>query len=86
MSSFLTSTLTIISPPPCHGGIASSNFGAAVEHADAGRSAHFVSGEGEEIAAHLLDIDRQMSRALRRIDQGQRARPRAPSGKARPRD
>ena len=35
---------------------------ASVEHADPGRSAHFVSGEGEEIAAQFLHIDRQCAR------------------------
>ena len=49
------------------------NFGATVKHADPGRPAHLVSGEGEEIATQFLHIDRQMSRALRRIDQRQRA-------------
>ena len=49
------------------------NLGATVKHADAGRRTHFVTGEGEEIATHLLHIDRQMPGALRRIDEGQGA-------------
>ena len=49
------------------------NFGATVERADAGRATHFVTGESEEIATHFLHIDRQMTRALRGIDQSERA-------------
>ena len=49
------------------------NLRPTVERADPGRPTHFVSGEGEEIAAQFLHIDRQMSRALRRIDQCERA-------------
>ena len=49
------------------------NFRAAIERADAGRSAHFVSGEGEEIATEFLHIERHMSGALRGIDQRDRA-------------
>ena len=62
------------------------NFGAAVERADPGRSTHLVAGEGQEIAAQLLDIDRQMSGALRRIDQRDGADRARFLGKARPRD
>ena len=47
------------------------NLRATVEHADTGRSAHLVSGEREEIASHFLHIDRQVTRALRRVDQSQ---------------
>ena len=49
------------------------HFRATVERADAGRPAHFVSGKGEEIAADLLHIDRQMPGALRGIDERHRA-------------
>ena len=70
-------TLTIISPPPCHGGIGFENFRAAVKRADAGRRTHFVAGEGEEIATELLHIDRQMPGALRGIDERDRRRLRA---------
>ena len=49
------------------------NFRASVKRADAGRPTHFVSGKGEEIATQFLHIERQMSRALRRIDQRERA-------------
>ena len=53
------------------------NIGPPVKRPDASRSAHFVSGESEEIAAQLADIDRQMSYALGRIHQRERAdRPR----------
>ena len=47
------------------------NFGATVERADAGRPTHLVSGERQEIASHFLHIDRQMSGALRCIDQSE---------------
>ena len=83
---FSRATLTIISPPPCQGGIAFQNLGATVERADARRATHLVTGESEKIAAQLLHIERQMPGALRGIDQGKRARPRAPAGKDRPRD
>ena len=35
-----------MSPPPCHGGIASSSARASPEHADAGRPEELVPGEG----------------------------------------
>ena len=70
---FSRATLTIISPPPCQGGIDVENFRATVERADPGRPTHFVSGEGEEIATDFLHIDRQMTGALRGIDQRERA-------------
>ena len=57
------------------------NLRAAVERADPGRSAHFVSGEGQEIAADFLHIDRQMARALRRSRPASARRPRAPAAK-----
>ena len=44
-------------------------LGAAVEGASSSGSAHFVAGEGEEIAAEFLDIDRHVARALGGIDQ-----------------
>ena len=49
------------------------NCRAPVERADAGWPTHFVSGEGEEIAAQLADVDRQMPRALCRVHQRERA-------------
>ena len=49
------------------------NFGATVERTDAGRATHLVSGESEKIATQLLHIERQMTRALRCVDQRQRA-------------
>ncbi len=36
---------------------------------EAGRAAHLVRGEREEIAANLLHVDGAMSRTLRRIDE-----------------
>src|SRR6266850_7333224 len=49
------------------------NFRARVERSNASRPTHFVSGEGEEVAAQLLDIERQMSRALRGIHEREHA-------------
>src|SRR5437899_5566538 len=43
------------------------NLFPRVQHSDASRATHFVSGEGHEIAAQCPDIDRQMSDALCRI-------------------
>ncbi len=43
---------------------------ASVECADAGGAAHFVSGNGEEIAADLLDVERAVSGALGGVDEG----------------
>ena len=40
------------------------HFLPAIEHADAGRAAHFVAGEREEIATDLLHIQRTMCPAL----------------------
>ncbi len=45
----------------------------SVKRADASRATHFVSGEGEEIAAQLLHVDGHMSHALRRVHQRERA-------------
>ncbi len=70
---FSSVTLTIISPPPCQGGIASRISKRAVEHANSGRRAHFVTGERQKIATDLLHVQRHVPDALRRIDQGDRA-------------
>ena len=43
------------------------HFLAAIQNADAGRPAHFVAGEREEIAADFLHVDRAMAGALRGI-------------------
>ena len=45
----------------------------AVKHADTGRSTHLVTGESEEIAAELLNIERHVPDALRCINQSDRA-------------
>ena len=50
-------TARIMSPPPCHGGIALEQRLAAVEHADAGRAAHLVAGERIEVAVERLHVD-----------------------------
>ena len=50
---------------PSHG----SEISAAEESAASSGRAHFVAGEGEEIAAEFLDIDRHVARALGGIDQ-----------------
>src|SRR5438552_4075210 len=49
------------------------NLSAPIERTDAGWPTHFVSGEGEEIAAQLAHVDWQMSRALGRVHQRKRA-------------
>src|SRR6185437_11983541 len=41
----------------------------AVKHADAGRAVKLMSGEGIEIAIEVLNIDREMHRALGAVDQ-----------------
>ena len=43
------------------------------EHTDAGRSKHLVRGEGEVVDAEFCDIDWQMRRALRRVNDHRRA-------------
>ena len=45
----------------------------SVKRANSSRPTHFVSGEGKEIAAQLLYIERHVSCTLGRIDQRQRA-------------
>jgi hypothetical protein len=45
------------------------DFLAAIQDADARGSAHFVAGEGEEIAADLLHIQQQVPGALRGVHQ-----------------
>ncbi len=45
------------------------HFLAAVQDPDAGRPAHFVAREGQEVAADLLDIHRAMPGALRGVHQ-----------------
>ena len=43
------------------------NLRASVEHADAGRPAHLMSGKRKEIAAELLHIERHVPDALRSV-------------------
>ena len=49
------------------------HFGVGVERADSSGGAHFVTGEGVEVAAKLLHVDRHVAGALRTIDERQRA-------------
>src|SRR5205814_6416689 len=58
-------------PVPGRHGV--ENFSATIKGANTCRGTHFVSGESEEVATHLLNIYGQMSRALRRIDERQSA-------------
>ena len=51
----------------------------AIQHADAGRPAHFVAGEREEIAADFLHIERPMAGALRGVHQRRDAAACAPA-------
>ena len=44
-------------------------FAPAIQNPKAGRTAHFMRGEREEIAADLLHVDGAMARTLRRIDE-----------------
>src|SRR5439155_24528905 len=55
-------------------------LGAAPEHADARRAAELVRGEGEEVAAELLDVDAPLRRRLRRVHDHERALFARPSG------
>ena len=50
-------TVSIISPPPCHGGIASSRRLLAVQRADAGRAVHLVRRERVEVAIECAHVD-----------------------------
>ena len=49
------------------------NFRSAIENADSSGRTHFVTGESEEIAAELLNIERHVPDALRCINQSDRA-------------
>ena len=66
-------TSLIMLPPPCHGGMASSILGLAVEHADAGRAEHLVAGEHVEIGVERLHVDRHVAHGLGAVDQHARA-------------
>ena len=46
---------------------------AAPQHADAGRAVQLVTGEGEEVGAELLHVERQVRHRLRGVDHRQRA-------------
>ncbi|MBV6464816.1 MAG: hypothetical protein PGMFKBFP_00081 [Anaerolineales bacterium] len=48
-------------------------FGPAVQRADAGRAAHLVRGEGDEVRAEGLGVDREMRGGLGRVHEGRRA-------------
>ena len=62
-----------MSPPPCHGGIASSSALPPVQHADAGRPEHLVRGEAIEVAAELAHVDDAVRHGLRAIEQHRHA-------------
>ena len=62
-----------MSPPPCHGGIASSSASRAVEHADAGGAVELVGGEGVEVRVQRPHVDLRVRHGLRAIHQHQRA-------------
>ena len=66
-------TFSIIAPPPCQGGIAVEQIGAAPQAADAGRAVEFVAGESVEIAADRGDVDRHARHRLAAVEQQQRA-------------
>ena len=66
-------TVSIISPPPRNGGSSSSSSLAAPQHADAGRAAHLVAGERDEVGAEGLHVERHVRRRLRGVDDDQRA-------------
>ena len=74
-SVFSNVTERIMSPPPCHGGIASQQLGLAVEHADPGRTIELVAGEDVEVAIERLHVDRLVRHRLAAVDQhaGRRA-------------
>ena len=63
-------TVSIMSPPPCHGGIALEQRRPPVQHADTGRSEHLVPGEREEVAVQRLDVHRQVRRGLGPVHHG----------------
>ena len=65
---FSAVTLRIIDPPSSNGDIRSEEILAAPEDADPGRREHLVAGEGEDVAAELLDVDRAIRNGLTRID------------------
>ena len=76
---FSNVTSSIMLPPPCQGGIASSTLALAVDHADAGRGEHLVAGEDEEVAVERLHVDRHVRDRLRAVDQHAWRRGGAPS-------
>ena len=48
-------------------------FAPTPQHADAGRAAHLVTGEGHQLNTKGLDVDRQMRHRLRRVEYDERA-------------
>ena len=58
-------TVSIIEPPPRNGGIAAEQLAPAPQHADAGRAAHLVAGEGDEVHVEVDHVDRQVRHRLR---------------------
>ena len=57
-------------------------LGAAPEGAGAARAAHLVPGDGEEVAAERLHVERAMRRGLRGVADDDRAAARAPRRRA----
>ena len=77
-------TVSIISPPPRNGGSASSTVAPAPQHADAGGADDLVAGEGQRgrVAprGHRGQVDRQLRRGLRGVDDDDRAHLVGPPG------
>ena len=57
-------TSRIISPPPRNGGHGVEQLLAAPEHADAGRAAHLVAGEAEEVGARAGHVGGEVGHVL----------------------
>ena len=55
------------------GGHGFEQLALAVEDADAGRAAHLVAGEGQEVHVERLHVHGQVGHALRGVEQHQRA-------------
>ena len=66
-------TVRIMSPPPCHGGMASSSDSRPIQHADAGGAVHLVRREGVEVAVERLQVHALVRHGLRAIESTTRA-------------
>ncbi len=67
-------TVSIISPPPCHGGIASRRRSLPYSTPMPGRPEHLVARQRVKVAIEIDDVDRQVRRCLRAVDQDDRSR------------